>query len=96
MDNDLTPSRSPLLVPAAYTHTWIWRLRAPLVVAALLLLPLLVFLRLAYFVPRDATTRFARTQKRWEGLSFGASSAERLGMLVARTHDVSARLPLLQ
>ncbi|MDQ2998925.1 MAG: hypothetical protein M3R61_17980, partial [Chloroflexota bacterium] len=47
MDNDLTPSRSPLLVPAAYTQTWIWRLRAPLVVAALLLLPLIVFLRLA-------------------------------------------------
>jgi hypothetical protein len=47
MDNDLTPSRSPLLMPAAYTHTWIWRLRAPLVVAALLLLPMIVFLRLA-------------------------------------------------
>ncbi|MEO7909852.1 MAG: YfhO family protein [Roseiflexaceae bacterium] len=47
MHNDLTPSRSPLLAPTAYTRTLIWRLRATLVVAALLLLPLIVFLRLA-------------------------------------------------
>ena len=47
MHNDLIPSRSSLLVPAAYTQTLIWRLRAPLAVAAVLLLPLVVFLRLA-------------------------------------------------
>jgi hypothetical protein len=47
MHNDLTPASSSLLVPAAYTQTLIWRLRAPLAVAALLLLPAVVFLRLA-------------------------------------------------
>ena len=47
MHNDLTPSRSPLLVPSTYTQTLIWRLRAPLAMVALLLLPLVVFLRLA-------------------------------------------------
>jgi len=69
MHNDLTPSRSPLLVSAAYLQALIWRLRAPLVVAALLLLPVAVFLRLAllrdvfyihdvqyYFYPYHALT----------------------------------------
>ena len=47
MHNDLTPSRSPLLAPSTYTQTLIWRLRAPLAMVALLLLPLVVYLRLA-------------------------------------------------
>src|SRR5690349_20575957 len=45
MHNDLTPSRSPLLEPATQTQALIWRWRAPLVAVALLLQPLVVFLR---------------------------------------------------
>src|SRR5215208_5639213 len=47
MDNNLIPSRSPLPVPSIYAQTLIWRWRAPLAMVTLLLLPLVVFLRLA-------------------------------------------------
>jgi hypothetical protein len=45
MHNDLTTSGSALAAPAARTRGWLWRWRAQLSVGALLLLPLIVFLR---------------------------------------------------
>jgi membrane protein YfhO len=47
MRNDFTPSSAPLLVPAAHRQILIRRLRTPVAIAALLLLPVFVFLRLA-------------------------------------------------
>jgi hypothetical protein len=69
MHNDLSPSRGSLLGFAAFKQSLIWRLRAPLAVAIVLLLPVIVFFQLAslrsvfyfhdvqyYFYPYHAVT----------------------------------------